>query len=124
MTDTDTDRYLERPYRLEIAWSDVEPPDIPGWVANIYEFPGCQAQGDTPEELETNIRRAIEAWTDAELTAGRSVPEPGDRPKYNWTLLDEVNPLVIVQNAPGLATRYRELLLALSTATRPAVVAG
>ncbi|MCB1238040.1 MAG: type II toxin-antitoxin system HicB family antitoxin [Verrucomicrobiae bacterium] len=37
-----------------------------GFWAEVPALPGCVTQGETREELESNLREAIEAW----LTAG------------------------------------------------------
>jgi predicted RNase H-like HicB family nuclease len=33
-----------------------------GFWAEVPSLPGCMSQGETLEELERNIREAIEAW--------------------------------------------------------------
>jgi len=33
-----------------------------GYWAEVPALPGCMTQGDTLEELKTNIREAIEGW--------------------------------------------------------------
>ena len=43
-----------------------------GFWAEVPALPGCVTQGDTKEELEMNLREAIEGWLDAgqdELTS-------------------------------------------------------
>lgn len=39
-----------------------------GYWAEVPALPGCMTQGDTLEELEINLREAIEGW----LLAGES----------------------------------------------------
>jgi len=43
-----------------------------GYWAEVPALPGCFAQGETREELEKNLREAIEGW----LTAAESGFEP------------------------------------------------
>ena len=33
-----------------------------GFWAEVPELPGCYSQGETREEVEANIREAMEAW--------------------------------------------------------------
>jgi predicted RNase H-like HicB family nuclease len=41
-----------------------------GYWAEAPEFPGCVSQGETLDELERNIREAIEAWLASEREDG------------------------------------------------------
>ena len=43
-----------------------------GYWAEVPALPGCVSQGETIEELRSNIREAIEAWLLAEDAAARS----------------------------------------------------
>ena len=40
----------------------VHPEESGGYWAEVPALPGCFTEGDTIEELETNIREAVEAW--------------------------------------------------------------
>ena len=44
----------------------------------VPDLPGCFSAGDTLNEAIVNAQEAIAAWVEAELDAGRSVPEAGD----------------------------------------------
>ena len=44
-----------------------------GYWAEVPEFPGCVSQGDTLDELERNIREAIEAWLASERADGNVI---------------------------------------------------
>ena len=44
-----------------------------GYWAEVPEFPGCLSQGETLDELERNIREAIEAWLASEREDGHVV---------------------------------------------------
>ncbi len=37
-----------------------------GYWAEVPAFPGCVTEGDTEEELLTNLREAIEGWLEAQ----------------------------------------------------------
>lgn len=36
-----------------------------GFWAEVPALPGCMTQGETPAELEANLREAIEGWLQA-----------------------------------------------------------
>jgi predicted RNase H-like HicB family nuclease len=42
-----------------------------GYWAEVPALPGCVSQGETMEELRSNIREAIEGWLTAEDAAGQ-----------------------------------------------------
>ncbi len=66
--------YLRRPYARVLT-----PDEESGtYTAEILEFPGCIAQGDTPEEAYRNLESAAAGWVEAALSMGQKVPEPSD----------------------------------------------
>jgi predicted RNase H-like HicB family nuclease len=62
--------YLQQPYARIVI-----PTEPSGFHAEILEFPGCFAQGDTPEEAYANLEKAAESWIEACLSQGQEVPE-------------------------------------------------
>ena len=56
-----------------------------GWSAYVPDLPGCDAAGDTREEVEGLIREAISMHIQALREEGETVPAPG-----TWTSLVEV----------------------------------
>jgi predicted RNase H-like HicB family nuclease len=63
--------HLHRPYsRILIPQEDGR------FSSEILEFPGCFAEGDTPEEAYKNLNEAAEAWLAACISGGTPVPEP------------------------------------------------
>ena len=46
------------------------------YVADVPEFPGCSAHGDTQERVLENVKDAMEFWFDTARELGRNVPEP------------------------------------------------
>lgn len=54
-----------------------------GYWAEVPEFPGCLSQGETLDELERNIREAIEAWLASEREDGNVIV---DSPARRWDL--------------------------------------
>jgi predicted RNase H-like HicB family nuclease len=45
------------------------------WVTEVSSLPGCISQGKTREESVTNIKEAINAYINALMEDGISVPE-------------------------------------------------
>jgi predicted RNase H-like HicB family nuclease len=50
-------------------------PDEGGFWAEVEELPGCFASGDTLDELETDIREAIETYLLSLVANGDPIPE-------------------------------------------------
>lgn len=46
------------------------------YVAEILEFPGCSAEGETPAEAYAKLERAAEAWLTDWLNEGKAAPRP------------------------------------------------
>ena len=65
--------YLRRPYARRLT-----PDEGGGFVATIQEFPGCIAEGDSPESALSNLDAAAESWIEASIEQGRDIPEPID----------------------------------------------
>jgi predicted RNase H-like HicB family nuclease len=62
--------YLQQPYARIVI------PELGGFHAEILEFPGCFAQGNTLQKAYANLEKAAEAWIDTCLSQGHSIPEP------------------------------------------------
>lgn len=71
------------------------------WGVAVPDLPGCFSAGDTLDEAMINAREAIEAWIDAVLEDGGSVPLPSPIEKHyankafrGWTwAVIEIDPL-------------------------------
>jgi predicted RNase H-like HicB family nuclease len=50
-----------------------------GYVASVPALPGCVTQGDSREEVLSNIREAIELYIEDCLDAGDPVPRESGR---------------------------------------------
>jgi len=48
--------------------------DEGGYWAEVPALPGCVSQGETVDELRSNIREAIEGWLMAEDEAAKTTP--------------------------------------------------
>ena len=55
-----------RPFSLQLAvtlTAVIHPePDTGGFSAEVPALPGCYTQGETLEEVQTNLKEAAEAW--------------------------------------------------------------
>jgi predicted RNase H-like HicB family nuclease len=63
--------YLKEPYSRILI-----PNDEGGYSAEILEFPGCFAEGDTADETMQALERAAESWIQATLDQGQDIPQP------------------------------------------------
>ena len=52
------------------------------YCAYVPDLPGCVSVGDTREEVERNIREAIEFHIEGMIEDGEPVPEPGTNVAY------------------------------------------
>lgn len=71
--------YLKEPYSRILT-----PDDETGtYTAEIREFPGCVAQGDTIEEAYKNLEVAAESWIEVSLGMGQEIPTPVQEESYS-----------------------------------------
>lgn len=96
---------LARDY-LKAPYSRVLIPDAETgtYTAKIAEFPGCVAQGDTPEEAYRNLEAAAESWIEEVLGMGQRVPEPATGNQYSGRVALRL-PKSLHRNAAQLAER-------------------
>jgi predicted RNase H-like HicB family nuclease len=74
--------YLKRPYaRVVVKEEDGS------FRAEIQEFPGCIALGDTPAEAVTQLEEIAEAWIEASLARGQTIPEPLAETEFSGRLV-------------------------------------
>jgi predicted RNase H-like HicB family nuclease len=70
--------YLKEPY------SRVLVPEADGtYSADILEFPGCFAEGRTPDEAYDNLEKVAESWIEAALEQGQEIPSPIEAHDYS-----------------------------------------
>jgi predicted RNase H-like HicB family nuclease len=71
------EEYVKKPYvRILI------PDEDGGYSAEILEFPGCFAEGDTAGEAMRALERAAGSWIQAALDQGQDIPEPYQNQGY------------------------------------------
>jgi predicted RNase H-like HicB family nuclease len=74
--------YLKRPYGRVVV------PEQDGtFRAEIVEFPGCIAVGDTAAEALANLERVADSWLQATIAKGLHVPEPIESAGYSGKLV-------------------------------------
>lgn len=74
--------YLKRPYARILL-----PSEEGGFFAEIMEFPGCYAEGDTADEAIANLDEAAKSWVRAMLAQDKTVPEPAGDVEYSGKLM-------------------------------------
>lgn len=63
--------YLKKPYARILI-----PDETGGYSAEILEFPGCFAEGETADEAMQALERAADSWIQAALDQGQAIPQP------------------------------------------------
>lgn len=78
---------LERNYSF-IAKADLEDG---GWVIIYPDLPGVMTQADSYEEVGEMAEDALRTWAEAQIEAGRPIPEPSelDLPEWDWDTVGE-----------------------------------
>ena len=54
-------------------------PDEGGYWAVVAELPGCGTSGETIDEIDENIKDAIETYLEALKALGKPLPQPTAR---------------------------------------------
>jgi len=74
---------------LQAAYSRILIPDAETgtYTAQVQEFPGCVAQGDSPQEAYERLERAAESWLQAAIDLGQTIPEPAVLQQHSGRLL-------------------------------------
>jgi predicted RNase H-like HicB family nuclease len=70
--------YLKRPYHRVLV-----PAEEGGFFAEIMEFPGCIAEGETASEAYQNVEDVAAAWIEGTLKDGEEIPSPAMDHSYS-----------------------------------------
>jgi predicted RNase H-like HicB family nuclease len=63
--------------RLKQPYARILVPEEDGsYSAEILEFPGCHAEGDTPDEAIANLEGAAVSWIEAAVEQEQDIPDP------------------------------------------------
>jgi predicted RNase H-like HicB family nuclease len=76
---------LARPYTRELIKNEDGT-----WFARVVEFVGCMTEGDTSEEAINHLDEAMEAWVEAHLEDGGTIPPPLSSDQYSGKFLMRV----------------------------------
>lgn len=104
MNGNDAKHYLQQPYARIVI-----PDEKGGYHAEILEFPGCYAQGESVGEAYKNLEEAAGAWIEASLANGQMIPEPSSALGYGGNVLLRL-PRSIHRQAAKMAERDRTSL--------------
>ena len=78
-----TEKYLKEPYSRVLI-----PDEESGtYTAVILEFPGCIAQGDTPQEAYEHLEDAAKDWIEAALDLKQEIPSPSQSLSFGGKIL-------------------------------------
>jgi len=77
------EEYLKEPYSRVLI-----PDEESGtYTALILEFPGCIAQGDTPQEAYEHLEDAAKQWIEAALNLKQEIPSPSQSVSFGGRVL-------------------------------------
>jgi len=77
------EEYLKEPYSRVLI-----PDEESGtYTAIISEFPGCIAQGDTPQEAYKHLEDAAKDWIEAALDLQQEIPSPSQSLSFGGKIL-------------------------------------
>jgi antitoxin HicB len=91
--------YLQQPYARMVI-----PVNPNCYHAEILEFPGCFAQGNSPENAYANLEVAAESWIDTCISQGQEIPEPSSNLTFSGNIALRL-PKSIHRHAVRLAER-------------------
>jgi antitoxin HicB len=75
-------KYVKEPYsRILIPNEDGT------YSGEILEFPGCFADGDTPDEVMRRLDEAARSWVESAMAQGQAIPQPEANQDYSGHLL-------------------------------------
>ncbi len=74
--------YLQLRYTRQIVQEDDG-----SWRAEITEFPGCFAAGDTDVEALTALADVAYAWVESMLATDQAIPSPAEENDYSGRLV-------------------------------------
>ena len=93
--------YLKKPYgRFVVPESDGT------FRAEIIEFPGCIAVGETAAEALANLEDVAASWLEATLARGQRIPEPIENVEFSGKLVVRL-PKTLHKKAAHIAARDR-----------------
>jgi predicted RNase H-like HicB family nuclease len=58
-----------------------------GFSAELLEFPGCFAEGETANEAYANLEKSASSWIEVALSQGQDIPRPSANYGYSGRLV-------------------------------------
>lgn len=90
---------------LKMPYARVVVPEADGsYTAEILEFPGCVASGETAAGALSNVEEVALDWLAASLEQGQNIPEPLDHSNFSGKLVVRM-PKGLHKRAARLADR-------------------
>ena len=84
----EAERKMEPAEILKRAYARVVVPEADGtYTAEILEFPGCVADGQTAAEALSAVEEIAVDWLAATIEQGQNIPEPLDHSRYSGKLV-------------------------------------
>lgn len=71
-------RYDMWNYEVVIRWSK----ENNCYIAKVPELPGCIADGESMEEVKSEIEKSISLWIEVNTKRGIEIPEPKGKSAY------------------------------------------
>ena len=65
-------------YEVVIRWSK----ENNCYIAKVPELPGCLADGESMEEVKSEIEKSISLWIEVNTKRGIEIPEPKGKSAY------------------------------------------
>src|SRR5438067_1319763 len=59
-------------YPVNLQWSDEDK----AWIAEVYDLPGCMADGKTQEKALREAEKVAALWIEVAKEEGRTIPPP------------------------------------------------
>jgi antitoxin HicB len=84
------DRHLDAPYEISLVRREEDGMSV--WTAQVVEFPGCEARGDSDDEALAELREVMAHWIEDALAHDRPVPPPRAASVHSGRLLVRMPP--------------------------------
>lgn len=75
--------YLVEPYARIV----IPDKDSGTFTAMIFEFPGCIAQGNSPEDAYSKLEDVAKSWIEESLSQQQEIPLPAEATSYSGRIL-------------------------------------
>ena len=77
--------YLDKPYNTIVKKIKDKADEY--YYGQVLELDGCQSTGNTMDELDKNLRVAMEGYIETKLAHDLPIPEPRDQGSFSGKIL-------------------------------------